>query len=193
MIPVIRQPEPADFDQQVRQPGLLFLMEDPQPRRWQGKEYWQRALPDMRRAYQSICAYCATWIPHSTGSHSIDHFIPKSRVAALAYEWSNFRYVSARFNSRKGTQTIVDPLVIAPGSFVLDFTTFLILPNPELPPDQKEEIRRTIEILRLNDDEDLVVERQTYFTDFQQNHTTFEHLQRRAPFIAYEALRQGYV
>lgn len=147
----------------------------------------------MRRAYASICAYCTTWIPHSTGSHSIDHFIPKSRSPALAYEWSNFRYVSARFNSRKGTQTIVDPFELVPETFVLDFTTFLILPHPELPPDQKEEIRRTIAILRLNDDEDLVVERQTYFTDFRQNHTTFEHLQRRAPFIAREALRQGYV
>ncbi|RLT45169.1 MAG: hypothetical protein DWI57_01400 [Chloroflexi bacterium] len=193
MIPVTRKPEPDNFDRKVRQPGLRFLAENPQPIRWQNREYWQQALSDMRHAYDSICAYCATWIPHSTGSHSIDHFVPKSQAPWMAYEWDNYRYVSARFNNRKGTQTIVDPFELSSDWFLLDFTSFLIHPNPELSSAEKESIWQTIAILRLNDDEDLVVERQTYFTDYQENQTSFEHLQRRAPFIASELIRQGYV
>ena len=193
MIPVPRKPEPADFDRQVRQPGLGFLTENPQPGGWQNGAYWQRALPDMRRAYNGICAYCATWIPHSTGSHSIDHFVPKSQAPWLAYEWDNFRYVSARFNSRKATRTIVDPFELSSDWFFLDFTSFLIHPNPELAPVEKELAWQTIGVLRLNNDEDLVAERQAYFTDYRENQTSFAHLQRRAPFIASELARQGYV
>jgi hypothetical protein len=37
---------------------------------WRGKEYWQRALPDMRKAYNSICS--AFWIPHSTGYDALE-------------------------------------------------------------------------------------------------------------------------
>lgn len=53
--------------------------------------------------------------------------------------------------------------------------------------------RQTIAILRLNNDEDLVAERQMYFTDYQESHTSFAYLQRRAPFIVSELIRQGYV
>ena len=56
----------------------------------------------------------------------------------MAYEWNNYRYVSARFNSRKGTQTIVDPFELSSDWFLLDFTLFLLHPNPGLAPVEKE-------------------------------------------------------
>ena len=126
MIPVTLQPEPEDFAKTVKESGLKFLLEVPNPtiEQWKGKEYWQHALPSMRKAYQGVCAYCAHWIPHSTGNHSIDHFMPKSHHPELAYTWSNFRYVAARFNSRKGTRSILDPFQLIHNWFILDFTSF---------------------------------------------------------------------
>ncbi len=195
MIPVSMQPEPIHFTEQVRTPGQKFLAEVPKPsyQEWRGKEYWQRALPDMRQAYNSICAYSAFWIPHSTGNHSIDHFIPKSTRPHLAYEWHNYRYVSARFNSRKGTHSIVDPFKLQSGWFILDFHSFLIKPNPALSSVQKDKLWETIKYLKLNDDEDLVIERQTWYLNYLNKEISFEHLKKKAPFIALEAERQNRV
>jgi len=195
MMPVESQPEPIYFMERVRTPGQKFLREIPKPssQQWRGKEYWQRALPDMRQAYNSICAYSAFWIPHSTGNHSIDHFVPKSEQPNLAYEWHNYRYVSARFNSRKGTHTIVDPFKLRPGWFILDFNSFFIKPNPELISAQKDKLWETIKHLKLNDDEDLVIERQSWYFNYLNKEISFEHLKKNAPFIALEADRQNRV
>ena len=194
MIAIARQNEPANFDRLVRQPGSKFLATVPNPTdaQWTKKSYWQRALPDMRNAYNKICAYCACWIPHSTGSHSIDHFTAKKINPQLAYEWNNFRYVSSRFNSRKGIKAIVDPLAMIVQWFVIDFTTFLIKPNKAvLTAEELKLANDTISILKLNDDEDLVNERQVYFQDYKTGEITFDYLKRQAPFIATEIERQN--
>lgn len=192
MIPVRLESEPEFFAEQVTNPGTQFLGIIPHPTsdQWKGKEYWQIALPDMRIKYKGMCAYCAHWIPHSTGNHSIDHFLPKSQNPELAYVWSNFRYVSARFNSRKGTRPIIDPFLLSPNWFTIDFSSFLIRPHSALQSQQKEDVNQTIKILQLNSDDDLVFERQTWFIDYLKGEITLEHLKRHAPFIAYELERQ---
>lgn len=195
MIPVQLQPEPEFFDRSVRTPGTKFLKEIPHPKshQWRGKEYWQKALPDMRKVYQETCAYCAQKIPYGTGNHSIDHFLPKDNYPALAYEWSNFRYVSSRLNSYKGKHHILDPFEIEVGWFVLSFSSFFIEPNPTLSPETQKAIQETIEVLKLNKDEDLVEERWEWFQRFQSGNISFSHLQEMCPFIAYELERQGLV
>ena len=193
MIPVKPQPEPENFDERVRIPGNQFLAEVPTPttKLWGGKEYWRRVLPDMRKAYKSICAYCAHWIPHSTGNHSIDHFVPRVREPDLAYEWSNFRYVAARFNSRKGTRVILDPFTLLPNWFMIDFASLFIKPNPDLLVTQKKAVQETIDYLKLNDDDDLIAEREAWVRSYRNGEIPFSFLQKRYPFIAYEIKRQG--
>lgn len=193
MIPVVSQPQPADFSRLVREPGNQFLAQVPNPtsREWQNHAYWRKVLPHMRKAYGEICAYCAHWIPPSTGNHSVDHFVPKSQNPRLAYEWSNYRYVSARFNSRKGLHVILDPFQLAPDWFVLDFASFLIKPHPALSISQKGLVNQTISCLKLNIDEDLVLERQNWFECYYRGEISLAHLRRRAPFLAYELQRQG--
>ena len=193
MIPVKPQSEPSVFQVRVRDPGHRFLLEKPHPSEaeWYGHEYWRRVLIDMRSAYSQVCSYSATWIPASVGNHSIDHFVPKSHNPMLAYEWTNYRYVSARFNARKGVKSIVDPFALQPGWFVLDFASFLIFPDFALDDASQEVITQTIEILKLNSDDDLVNERMTYFDEYRKGEVTFSHLKKRAPFIAFEVERQG--
>jgi hypothetical protein len=194
MLPVQPKPEPANFNRQVRTPGLAFLKTNPNPKSTEWKAYWQHALPDMKSQYNEICSYCATWIPHSTGSHSIDHFMSKQRFPKLAYEWSNFRYVSSRFNSRKGTRVILDPFTLQPGTFIIDFTTLFIKPNSNiLNAREQQRAAETIRILRFNDDDELVRERLQYYQDYIRHLITLDFLERRAPFISFEIRRQNLV
>ena len=193
MIPVEPQPEPGSFETTVRRPGKAFLNEVPHPNtnQWEGKSFWRKALPDMKDAYGGICSYCAFWIPYSTGNGSIDHFIPRKTHPELAYEWSNFRFVSARFNSRKGTGTIVDPFTLSHEWFVLDFSTFFIWPNSMLQDEQRKQITETIDRLKLNTDDDLVDERFQWYIDYLTGKISFEHVRKKAPFLAYEIERQN--
>jgi hypothetical protein len=196
VIPVTPQPAPDNFDERVKTPGNTFLATVPKPKteQWKGKEYWQKVLPNMRKAYSGICAYSAHWIPHSTGNHSIDHFTPKDKKPELAYEWSNFRYVASRFNSRKGTKNILDPFTLPPDWFILDFSSLLIKSNPSLSSDQKKRVNETISRkfgLNLNED-GLVTERFEWFCEYQNKGLPFfSHLKKKVPFIAYELQRQG--
>ena len=193
MIPVKASPEPISFQEGVRLPGKRFLAEvpHPTPSQWKSRAYWRKILPDMRKAYKGVCSYSSLWIPHSTGNHSVDHFIPKSQEPYLAYEWNNYRYVSARFNSRKGVHPITDPFQLLPDSFFLDFKSFFIRPNPSFQGAQKQLLLNTIKQLKLNDDDDLVCERQEWYLSYKDGHISFEHLSKKAPFIAYELNRQG--
>jgi len=195
VIPIKPKPEPSDFAKLVRKPGNSFLSITPHPtaQEWEKRDYWRKALPAMSVSYKRICAYCAHWIPHSTGTHSIDHFIPKSIKPSLAYEWTNFRYVSSRFNSRKGVKTILDPFELQEGWVTLDLASFLLKPNRDLLSEQKQQVSDTIEILKLNSDDKLVQERQGWIEDFLSGQYTFAFLSEKAPFIASELLRQGYL
>jgi hypothetical protein len=193
MIPVKPQPEPQNFTQCVKTPGIEFLKHIPKPtlKQWNGHEYWRRVLPDMRKAYKGICAYSAQWISDN-GSDSIDHFLSKSSQPNLAYEWGNFRYASLKFNSRKGIHVILDPFTLAPDWFILEFPSLLLKPNAGLSAKDKSAVQHTIDVLRLND-EDCIDSRRSWLEHFYLGQFPFAHLQDMMPFIAYELQRQDMV
>ena len=97
MIHVDLQPEPDDFDKNVRKPGLAAVAagKDPLP------PLWRACLPDLHERYRGICAYLCVLIPRGTGARSIDHLAPKSKRRDLTYEWSNYRLVALLMNARK--------------------------------------------------------------------------------------------
>lgn len=196
MIRVLMKPEPDAFDKKVRKPGNLYLKFKPKPtsKEWKkdGKEYWQKMLPTARKLYNQCCAYCATWIPHSTGTHSMDHFLPKGNYPELAYEWSNYRYASPRFNSRKRTETIADPFCIGIDDFNMDLGSLMIKPSNDLLPGAQKLVHDTIETLKLNHDPALVEERWKYFSLYKDGDCSLDFLKRDAPFIAKEIIRQGF-
>ena len=195
MMPVRPQPEPEGFAELVRQPGSAFLKDVPHPKakQWENREYWRRALCQMRKAYDCVCAYSAHWISPATGGHTIDHFLPRVDHPELAYEWTNFRYVALKFNARKGAKDILDPFRLEPDGFVLDFDSFLIRPNPDLASHQRMAVQHTIDVLKLNDDEDCVELRKDCIEWLRSGEISFVHLKRVAPFLAYELERQNLV
>ena len=195
MIPVQFQPEPDDFEDKVRKPGLAFLNKVPNPKSedWKNRDYWRKSLPDLYTSYNKICAYSAQWIPRPEGSPTVDHFLPKSAKPELAYEWDNFRLASLRMNARKNDfQDVIDPCKLNLGDFILDFPVLSISASFNLSDSLKKQIMDTIDRLKLND-EICKQGRLEWLMPYCETVYPFEYLKKKAPFIAYELERQGLV
>ena len=108
MIPVELQPEPADFDENVRLPGRAWLAaravepDAPPPDPAALPTYWRRSNRQLWEAYDGVCAYLAIHFEWVTETHSTDHFVAKSRNAGDAYEWRNYRLSCLAANRNKG-------------------------------------------------------------------------------------------
>ena len=199
MIPVSLEPEPTDFHKDVRVAGQSFLSSYSHPTndQWRNNSYWRRALDDLHRAYNDICAYCSSFTLRSTipsaETSSVDHYVPKSIVPSQAYEWDNFRLCRSRLNQRKDNfQDVLDPFTLSPGWFHLNFLTFLIRPNPALSQGDQSRVTATLDRLMLNLDSDYVDERRRVIQEYCLQRATFAQVRRRYPFIASEMLRQKF-
>lgn len=210
MIPVASAPEPADFDQRVRQPGLRAIAEmvgeqSLPPRRGRRRvpiaarredipsekfpPYWRVALPEMLTAYNRLCAYLGLYIEYATGNPSVDHVIPKSRSWQQIYEWSNYRLAAARINARKSDLNLVlDPFTITDGLFALEFVAFQVKPGP-MAGGMETQVIDTLDVLGLNDQE-CCKAREAYFDCYNAGRISLDHLEERAPFVAREMRRQ---
>ena len=142
----------------------------------------------MKIAYNSICAYSSFWMP---GNCSVDHYHPKSARPDLAYEWTNYRLAHDKINLNKGDSTdVLDPFTIQAGWFVLDVATLWVRPEPALQANVKAAVQKTIDVLKLNEDQ-WVQMRFAIFTSYLNKELTLTYLQRTYPFIAAEIQRQG--
>jgi hypothetical protein len=212
VIRVERAPEPADFHEKVRRPGLDAIAElvgetplrkRPGPKRVKVAdlpaaipatafpEFWREALPDLLIAYRRICAYSCLYIEELTGNASIDHLVPKSHSWELVYEWSNYRLASGRLNGWKAdVSTILDPFEIEDGWFQLELYGYQVLPAPDLDAELIAKIDHTIAALRLNHPECLRV-RERYVDCYRNADNSLRYVEARAPFVARELRRQG--
>ena len=211
MIPVANAPEPAGFDEQVRRPGLRAIAEmvgkpPPYPRT-QGTPfkkiansermipasafppYWTEVLDDLMAAYREVCAYACFRIHPVTGARSTDHFAPKSRSRHHVYEWSNYRLCCSRMNARKNDfGAVLDPFTITSGWFQLELLGFQVIPNPNLPQNQRAAIQDTIDRLRLDD---FRSHREKDAERYWQRDISLRVLKEESPFVAEELRRQG--
>lgn len=197
MIPVTAQPEPANFDGEVRRKGLAHLankgyaLNQSLPPKAEIIPYWRSCLTELHRSYSGICAYLGIHFERVMGGGSVDHFIAKSSQASLAYEWSNYRLACTTMNSRKGAfEDVLDPFALAPDLFRLQLSTGHIYPNPELAPQAMRVIEDTIARLGLDDAQcrDL---RATWYQEYLEHDLPAEYLKKKSPFVWYEANRQG--
>ncbi|MCX4239461.1 hypothetical protein [Paraliomyxa miuraensis] len=211
MIRVELRPEPPNFEEKVRKPGLRALAElrgapapsRPGPKRGVKEvieskdlpDYWTRCLDDLHEQYRGICAYSCLYIPHVVGSKTTDHFSAKATKVSSrvedAYEWSNYRLACGLMNSRKGTKTIIDPFEIEEGQewFQLDLSTMRIFPNPTLSEELRKRIQGTIDDLAL-DDYDCRRARGNWYQPYLEGKITFSFLEEKCPFLAAEIVRQ---
>lgn len=197
MIPVRPQPEPKGFDARVRRPGRAWLARkgwDPQepPRKASDlPPYWREVQKDLWDAYGGVCAYLCVFFSWPLGAQTTDHFVAKSRNAGQAYEWSNYRLACQGMNNKKGCyEDLLDPFEISEDTFCLDPVSGAMSPGPDLDGSLREKARRTIERLRLNDEETRRM-RAGFLESYWKGHFSREYLRLQAPFVWYEADRQG--
>lgn len=199
MIRVNQFNPPLDFDVRVKIPGEKFLATNPTPSNKQFKPhcYWNLIHDELYNLYHGICSYCASWtprhiLPSDPNYTSVDHFIPKSIDAKLAYEWSNYRLCRARLNANKDNNLdVIDPFYVQNGWFIMDFTSFLILPNAVLTSFQFSRVEKSINILGLNDN-DFVEQRFDVIYKYSIDAISMNELISSYPFIALEMQRQNF-
>ncbi len=148
-------------------------------------------LRDLHDAYGGICAYSCHWIPYDTGAKTVEHFKPKVRYPQDAYEWDNYRLVCNALNGRKSDRDTLDPFEISDGWFIIDFPSLLVKSAPGLPDDLKNQVIATRDILGLNDEATCLKNRNEFVWCYCKRQITFAHLERQAPFLAKELVRQG--
>lgn len=198
MIPVREQPEPPGFNTNVRVKGLKHLREkgyalnESLPVGAKIEPYWRgECLSDLHTAYGGICAYLCVFLERCTGGASVDHFVAKSALAGLSYEWRNYRLACSVMNSRKREyDDVLDPFALAPDLFRLQLSTGHIYPNPALAAQPMRLVEATIERLGLDDGlcRDL---RARWYQDYLEHSLPAAYLEKKSPFVWYEAKRQG--
>jgi uncharacterized protein (TIGR02646 family) len=198
MIPVQPQPEPDFFEAEVRTKGLAHLkakgyaLDQPLPDGATIESYWRGdCLTALHKAYDGVCAYLCVFVERCTGGMSVDHFIAKSALAGLAYEWSNYRLACSTMNSRKRDfDDVLDPFEVSPDGFHLELTTGRIFPNPDLEDANHAQVEQTIKRLRLDDP--LCREmRVRWFDEYLREPLPSDYLRKKSPFVWAEAHRQG--
>ena len=197
MIHVTAQAEPASFDTEVRQKGLAWLrkkkiaLDQPLPPKAAIEAYWRQCLDEMHSSYSGCCAYLAVFFERVTGGGSVDHYIAKSQRADLAYEWSNYRLACSRMNSRKRDfDDVLDPFELEKNRFHLEPITGRIYPSPGLLNEQRNAVQTTIDRLGLDDSGNREM-RARHYQEYRQGYYNSDFLQKRSPFVWYEANRQG--
>jgi len=121
----------------------------------------------------------------------VEHFVAKSRDLGLAYEWSNYRLACGKMNSRKRDfSDVLDPFLLAEGTFHLDLATGSIYANPSLGAAAMQDACDTIMRLSL-DDAECRKARTDCYDSYIQGHISSSYLKKENPFVWKEAERQG--
>lgn len=196
MIPVARQPEPDDFDSQVRQKGRKWLegrglpTSGARPPGLELEPYWHHCLPLLHHVYGGVCAYVCVFIEPVTGFATVEHFVPKSLALEHVYEWSNYRLACGKMNGRKSVFTnVLDPFELRAETFFLELVTGRMYPNPALQADDKRRAQETIDLLGL-DDPECRKQRNDWLESYRKQDISLNFLRQKSPFVHAELIRQ---
>lgn len=200
VIPVAMQPEPANFDVDVRQPGLIWLAANgiavpgPAPKTPKLPAYWSVTNKALWDVYQGTCAYLAIYFEWVTGASSTDHFVAKSRDVGQAYEWSNYRLSCLGPNRNKNKfDDVLDPVGLAAGTFELNLASGEVKPERTLAARHGKAAvalaRKTIRRLKLDSPEHKQM-RARHYSQYLR-HKDSATLRELSPFVWQEAQRQG--
>ena len=187
MIPVKRavlKPEPANFDLKCRKKGQAWLAKNPKATRKakRPKDFWSEFRPDLAAAFSELCAYGAMYEPSGT----VDHFKPVDADETLAYEWSNYRFVTGWINSSKSQcAKVLDPFQVQPGWFeVLLPSLQLMAVKANIPMRLHGLVDDTIRRLHLRDDERILRQRRKWLSLYEAGKLNLDGLREMAPLIA---------
>lgn len=178
MIPVARVPEPEGFDERVRKRGAQWLKDNPSAER--PRDYWSEFRPALRDGFRWRCGYTAMW----DGSGTLDHFLSWRGHEHLAYEWSNYRYVSLWINSSKKTTQILDPYEVGEGWFEILLPSLQLVMTDKVPESYRARAEATLGALPLVHDDRIVQLRSEWYEMYKRSELSLAGLCKVAPLLA---------
>lgn len=186
MIPVARVLKPAGYDK-IKAGGDAWLKANPAARR--PKALWSPFLPELAEGFAHLCGYAAMLDP--TGG-TVDHYLSWENHPDLAYEWTNFRFVSHVLNSSKRTadDAVLDPYLVKRGWFEIILPSLQMRVTDKVPAAHKAAAAFTLKRLKLGDGEKIVRWRQHYYARFQAGQLDLDGLRVFAPLVADAVERQ---
>lgn len=186
MIPVAKVPKPAGYDK-IKAGGDVWLKANPAAKR--PKDLWSPFLPELAEGFAQLCGYAAMLDP--TGG-TVDHYLSWKNHRHLAYEWTNFRFVSSVLNSSKRTadDTVLDPYLVQSGWFEIILPSLQMRVTDKVPAAHRAAAAFTLKRLKLGDGEKIVRWRQHYYARFQAGQLDLDGLRVFAPLVADAVERQ---
>jgi hypothetical protein len=122
-----------------------------------------------------------------SGKGTVDHFLSISNHPDKAYLWENYRFASDDMNRKKRTldDQVLDPYEIGEGWFELDLQSLRMVATDKVPPHILQKAAFTLKRLGLEDDEDVIREREGW-------KRTFEDLVSQANWSGLDTVRHLY-
>ncbi len=181
MIPVahpIRRPR--NFTQRCETPGKAWLAANPTAKKFHA--YWQPFQPQIAEGFHDRCGWWAMRIADG----AVDHYLSKKNHRHLAYDWSNYRYISTSVNSSKRNldDQVLDPFEIQPGWFEVLLPSMLLRRTALVPPALQAKADFTIKQLRLKSGHKVRRNRRAWYEDYKNGKITPAGLASYAPLVA---------
>lgn len=179
MIPVAPVPEPPEWIS-YHQAGLVILATSSSNER--PTDLWSEFKPVLRKGFGGRCGYTAMYEPVGT----VDHYLSCKNHRAKAYDWDNYRYVSAWINSSKKTidDKVLDPYEVQDGWFEIHLPSLQLCLTSAIPAHMRAKAKFTLKRLHLKDDERVIGQRQELLDMYESKELTLAGLQRMAPLLA---------
>ncbi|MBP9203714.1 MAG: hypothetical protein KBG28_07115 [Kofleriaceae bacterium] len=189
MIPVAKVARPSGYAN-IKAGGDNWLRANPKAKR--PKDLWSPFLPELAEGFAHLCGYAAMLDP--TGG-TVDHYLSWKNRPDLAYEWSNFRFVSHILNSSKKTAdaTVLDPYLVKSGWFEVILPSLQMRVTSKVPAAFKAIAEFTLKRLKLGDGEKVIRWRRHYYARYEAGQLALDGLRVFAPLVAEAAERASKV
>lgn len=186
MIPVEPVDEPPEFEQRTRIPGREWLAAKDYLHRSRPQSFWSWCEGPLRKAFHERCGWLAMYIADGHVEHFVSWEECKHSQPELAYEWSNYRYVLPRLNSRKRHMTgLLDPFEVGAGWFRVELPSLLLVCTESIPVAMRARAQRTIDALGLVGRGDSHVRRlrRRWLQRYREGHLSLAGLWSVAPLV----------
>lgn len=179
MIRCAKVPEPDGFNARVRLPGQAWRAEHPAAAR--PRKLWLPYLPHLAEGFGHRCGYTAMHIEEGT----VDHYRSCAKYPDLIYEWSNYRFASARINAVKKTadDRVLDPFEVGDDWFEILLPSLQMVPTEHIPVEARERAAFTLQRLGLGDGAQVRRRRASWYDAFLRGEHSLAGLRRYAPLL----------
>lgn len=188
MIPVKPIAEPSNFEREVAKPGDEWLAKHPNFKK-RPPAYWKKCAEALCLGFGKRCGYAA--MADFTGG-TVDHYFSWNNFPYLAYDWENYRFVSATLNSSKkdADDAVLDPCQVGEAWFEILLPSLQMVVTDLVPDEMRAKAKFTLERLKLDNGKRVIGWRSAWYQMYCQKKITLDGLRDVAPLLAVAVEKQ---